>query len=216
MVLGVLTGWLDRREREAVAYLIEENRLLRRQLGSRRLRSPTTNRRRLAAQAAGAATLRLTSYPIPFRVGPGSPGVSYHWRQQHPGAQAVSPRRPHYQSGGVTGLTTPRKFVPLRLRATQHLNQSESKESLLPTTVDACRELWGTDWHAATLNRRLDWTRTPQQALAAGGSGRPGEHAFMVRTTGSSGTRVGGPQRLGHRGASMRGALTKLCRRDRC
>jgi hypothetical protein len=28
MVLCVLTGWLDRREREAVAYLIEENRLL--------------------------------------------------------------------------------------------------------------------------------------------------------------------------------------------
>jgi hypothetical protein len=26
MVLSVLTGWLDRREREAVAYLIEENR----------------------------------------------------------------------------------------------------------------------------------------------------------------------------------------------
>ena len=35
MVLGVLTGWLDRRERQAVAYLIEENRLLRRQLGGR-------------------------------------------------------------------------------------------------------------------------------------------------------------------------------------
>ena len=28
----VLTGWLDRREREALAYLIEENCLLRRQL----------------------------------------------------------------------------------------------------------------------------------------------------------------------------------------
>ena len=28
MVLCVLTGWLDRRERDAVAYLIEENRLL--------------------------------------------------------------------------------------------------------------------------------------------------------------------------------------------
>jgi len=27
MVLGVLTGWLDRREREAIAYLVEENRL---------------------------------------------------------------------------------------------------------------------------------------------------------------------------------------------
>jgi hypothetical protein len=28
IVLSVLTGWLDRRECEAVAYLIEENRLL--------------------------------------------------------------------------------------------------------------------------------------------------------------------------------------------
>jgi hypothetical protein len=34
MVLCVLTGWLERREREAIAYLIEENRLLRRQLGT--------------------------------------------------------------------------------------------------------------------------------------------------------------------------------------
>ena len=32
LVLTVLTGWLARREREALAYLIEENRLLRRQL----------------------------------------------------------------------------------------------------------------------------------------------------------------------------------------
>jgi hypothetical protein len=37
MVLYVLTGWLERQEREAIAYLIEENRLLRRQLGTRRL-----------------------------------------------------------------------------------------------------------------------------------------------------------------------------------
>jgi hypothetical protein len=28
----VVTGWLERRERDAVAYLIEETRLLRRQL----------------------------------------------------------------------------------------------------------------------------------------------------------------------------------------
>jgi hypothetical protein len=30
MVLSVLTGWLARREREAIANLVEENRLLRR------------------------------------------------------------------------------------------------------------------------------------------------------------------------------------------
>jgi transposase InsO family protein len=60
MVLGVLTGWLDRREREAIAYLIEENRLLRRQLGGRRLRLTDDDRRRLAARAyrVGRAALR--------------------------------------------------------------------------------------------------------------------------------------------------------------
>src|SRR5262249_1085328 len=51
MMLGVLTGWLDRREREAVAYLIEENRLLRRQLGRRRLALTDDDRPRLAARA---------------------------------------------------------------------------------------------------------------------------------------------------------------------
>jgi hypothetical protein len=60
IVLGVLAGWLDRREREAVAFLIEENRLLRRQLGNQRLRFSDDDRRRLAAQAyrVGRAVLR--------------------------------------------------------------------------------------------------------------------------------------------------------------
>ena len=60
MVLGVSTGWLHRREREAVAYLIEENRLLRRQLGTRRPRLTDDDRRRLAARAyrVGRAALR--------------------------------------------------------------------------------------------------------------------------------------------------------------
>jgi transposase InsO family protein len=60
LVLRVLTAWLDRREREVVAYLIEENRLLRRQLGGRRLRLTDDDRRRLAARAyrVGGAALR--------------------------------------------------------------------------------------------------------------------------------------------------------------
>jgi hypothetical protein len=57
MVLGVLTGWLDRRERDAVAYLIEENRLLRRPLGGRRLH--------LTDEPAAAAVCRLSQ-----RAGP--------------------------------------------------------------------------------------------------------------------------------------------------
>ena len=51
MLLMVLTGWLERREREALAYLIEENRLLRAQLGGRRLRLTDGDRRRLAGRA---------------------------------------------------------------------------------------------------------------------------------------------------------------------
>ena len=48
IVLAVLTGWLDRQERQAVAYLMEENRILRRQLGRQRLQFTDHDRRRLA------------------------------------------------------------------------------------------------------------------------------------------------------------------------
>jgi hypothetical protein len=60
MLLIVLTGWLERREREAITYLMEENRVLRRQLGHRRLRLTDDDRRRLAARAyrAGRRALR--------------------------------------------------------------------------------------------------------------------------------------------------------------
>jgi transposase InsO family protein len=51
LLLLAVTGWLDYREREAIAYLIEENRLLRRQLGGRRLRLTDDDRRRLAVRA---------------------------------------------------------------------------------------------------------------------------------------------------------------------
>ena len=51
LLLLTITGWLDRREREALAYLVEENRLLRRQIGHRRLRFTDDDRRRLAKRA---------------------------------------------------------------------------------------------------------------------------------------------------------------------
>ena len=51
LLLIGLTGWLARREREAIAYLVEENRLLRQRLGGRRLRFTDADRRRLAVRA---------------------------------------------------------------------------------------------------------------------------------------------------------------------
>jgi hypothetical protein len=60
MLLLTVTSWLDQREREVLAYLIEENRVLRRQLGGRRLRLTDDDRRKLAARfyRLGRAALR--------------------------------------------------------------------------------------------------------------------------------------------------------------
>jgi hypothetical protein len=58
-VLMGLTGWLERREREVIAYLLAENRLLYQQLGGRRLRLTDAERRRLAVRAHRVGRARL-------------------------------------------------------------------------------------------------------------------------------------------------------------
>jgi hypothetical protein len=50
-VLVALAGWMNQRQRDVIDYLQEENRVLREQLGSRRLRFTDAQRRRLAAKA---------------------------------------------------------------------------------------------------------------------------------------------------------------------
>ena len=49
-LLLVFAGWVNRRQVEVVEYLQEENRILREQLGGRRLRFTDSQRRRLAAK----------------------------------------------------------------------------------------------------------------------------------------------------------------------
>ena len=43
-----MAGWLNRQQQDLIDYLREENRILREQLGSRRLRLTDAQRRRLA------------------------------------------------------------------------------------------------------------------------------------------------------------------------
>ena len=50
VVLSALAGWLSHRQQEAIAYLREENSILRRQLQGRRLRLTDDERRRLAVR----------------------------------------------------------------------------------------------------------------------------------------------------------------------
>src|SRR5947209_1612302 len=52
-VLITVAGWMNRRQQQAIDYLREENRVLREQLGERRLRFSDDQRRRLAAKAQG-------------------------------------------------------------------------------------------------------------------------------------------------------------------
>ena len=60
MVLIVLTGWLDRREREATSRTRSKRiRLLRRQLGGRRLRLTDDNRRRLSRPSVPESAVRF-------------------------------------------------------------------------------------------------------------------------------------------------------------
>ena len=50
-MLICLAGWMNQQQQFAIKYLREENRVLREQLGSQRLRLNNHQRRRLAAKA---------------------------------------------------------------------------------------------------------------------------------------------------------------------
>ena len=59
LLLTLLTGWLDREDRDVLRYLLEENRVLRRQLRGRRLQLTDSDRRRLAVRAYQLGRKRL-------------------------------------------------------------------------------------------------------------------------------------------------------------
>jgi hypothetical protein len=46
-----IAGWMNQRQHRVIEYLIEENRVLREQIGNRRMRFSDSQRRRLAAKA---------------------------------------------------------------------------------------------------------------------------------------------------------------------
>src|SRR3954453_15175352 len=54
-----LAGWMNQRQLKMIEYLREENRVLREQLGDRRVRFNDDQRRRLAAKAKGLGRRNL-------------------------------------------------------------------------------------------------------------------------------------------------------------
>jgi putative transposase len=50
LLLATFAGWVNRHQAQAIEYLAEENRVLKEQLGNKRLRLTDDQRRRLAAK----------------------------------------------------------------------------------------------------------------------------------------------------------------------
>ena len=59
-LLVALAGWINQQQRDVIDYLQEENRVLREQLGPRRLRFTNDQRIRLAAKAKSLGRRALT------------------------------------------------------------------------------------------------------------------------------------------------------------
>jgi putative transposase len=60
VLIAMVAGWLQRHQQQVITYLLAENRVLKAQLGGRRLRLPDTERRRLATLAYPLGRQRLT------------------------------------------------------------------------------------------------------------------------------------------------------------
>ena len=59
VLIAMVAGWVQRHQQQVIAYLSEENRVLKAQLGHRRSRLTDTERRRLATLAHPLGRKRL-------------------------------------------------------------------------------------------------------------------------------------------------------------
>src|ERR687889_679546 len=93
-VLIALAGWMNQRQLQMIEYLREENRVLREQLGDRRVRITDDQRRRLAAKAKGLGR-KLLAEVAPIVT----PETLLRWHrgliaQKYDGSAKRSPGRP--------------------------------------------------------------------------------------------------------------------------
>ena len=94
-VLIAIAGWMNQRQLQMIDYLREENRVLREQLGGRRLRLNDDQRRRLAAKAKGLGRKLLAEAATIV-----TPETLLAWHrkliaQKYDGSGKRAPGRPH-------------------------------------------------------------------------------------------------------------------------
>ena len=93
-VLIAVAGWMNQRQLQMIEYLREENRVLREQLGTKRLRLSDDQRRRLAAKAMGLGRKVLSDLATIV-----TPETMLRWHQRliaqkYDGSHKRSPGRP--------------------------------------------------------------------------------------------------------------------------
>src|ERR1700759_5137774 len=98
-----LAGWMNQRQLHVIDYLREENRVLREQLGTRRLWLNDDQRRRLASKAKGLGRKLLTEMVTIV-----TPETLLAWHrkliaQKYDGTEKRGPGRPP-TSGGIEAL----------------------------------------------------------------------------------------------------------------
>jgi len=102
-VLIAVAGWMNQQQRQVIDYLREENRVLRGQLGQRRLRWNNDQRRRLAAKAKGLGRKLLAE--VATLVTPETL-LAWHRRliaQKYDGSRQRPPGRPR-TAGAIEAL----------------------------------------------------------------------------------------------------------------
>jgi len=97
-VLISIAGWMNQQQQQAIDYLREENRVLREQLGGRRLRFTDDQRRRLAARAKGLGRRALSQIATIV-----TPGTLLAWHRKliarkHDGSASRGPGRPRTEA----------------------------------------------------------------------------------------------------------------------
>jgi len=78
VLLWTFSGWVNRHQQDVIAYLVEENRVLKEQMKGRRLRLTNEQRRRLAAKGKrlGWKTLnRVATIVTPDTIMPMAPAI---------------------------------------------------------------------------------------------------------------------------------------------
>ena len=76
-LLVAVAGWMNQRQQQAIEYLREENRVLREQLGERRVRFNDDQRRRLTVRAPGLGRKLLAE--VASLVTPDTL-LAWHWK----------------------------------------------------------------------------------------------------------------------------------------